>query len=210
MSVFDTLVGFGLDQISSSKQASRSRTAADEANQFTEHMSRHKYQNAIYDLRTAGMNPLLAVGGGVSGGGAAGAQASPALANSAKAANTLADGLNLVKTKQEIKNMKASEKYTEAQTEVQKNVEHVTDAAAAVGKHLGDAVEKLAGQIGQQNKTPYDAVTDKIGNFIKDRHEAASAKSVQKETTNPRTYKKAKQKFMSKKNMKELIKNRHK
>lgn len=84
------LIDFGLNSIASSKQASRSRGAAAEANAFTEHMSRHKYQNAMYDLKTAGMNPLLAVGGGISGGGAMGAQASPQMqAGSAGAANAI-------------------------------------------------------------------------------------------------------------------------
>jgi hypothetical protein len=103
----DTALSFGLDLFSSSKQASRSRKAAEEANRFTEHMSRHKYQNMIYDLRAAGMNPLLAVGGGASaGGGGQGAMASPQLQAGSRS-EMASTALHAIRQKQELNNMKA-------------------------------------------------------------------------------------------------------
>ena len=68
------------DTLGSGFQANWGRREAATARGWQEAMMQRKYQYAVNDLRAAGLNPILAAGGGVSGSGPSGAAANIAAA----------------------------------------------------------------------------------------------------------------------------------
>lgn len=66
MDLFAGIGRFGLDATSMFLNQMNVKDAADRA----EEMYKHRYQWAVRDLKKANLNPLLAIGGGLSGGGA--------------------------------------------------------------------------------------------------------------------------------------------
>lgn len=72
-------MGAGMDATSAFLSAKMDKRGQKRAMRFAREVGQNKYQWAVGDLRKAGLSPILAVGGGVSGGGGPGigAPASP-------------------------------------------------------------------------------------------------------------------------------------
>ena len=84
---------------------------------FQERMSNTSHQRQVADLEAAGLNPLLSATGGASQPGGAQAQMQNVGASAIDAANTgMQLRLAMKKQKQEIANLKATEKKTKSET----------------------------------------------------------------------------------------------
>lgn len=116
----------------------------DKANDFTREMYRNRYQMSVADLKKAGINPLLAAGGSLSGGAPSSAMASAGLpqmsVHSPQAADFSSIGSQAVSAYLAARSLDTELKQKEAQTtktKVDTYVDAVKGATAAIGGTVG-------------------------------------------------------------------------
>lgn len=162
----------------SARDANRvAQSEAEKNRKFQEHMSSTAYQRAVKDLRAAGLNPILAAGGGIHGGASTPAGSQP---NTAKAEvqTGLLDILRVVPQM-----MQAVASAKQADTASSLNVAHTNEVNALLpGKvaiqnteinHINARIDEL--NMSTQHKEQLKALVGK--QIAKLNHEVETAKS---------------------------------
>lgn len=130
-------LNFGLNQLGSNIAFNKSGDKAAEMFQWQLEADGKKYRRAVKDLKAAGLNPMLAVGGGIHGGSPSAGSAPQASAVQADIPSNTHSAIAAKKMNQEIKNLKAIEQQIYAdsrlknkQGNVQDNIDRTTDVLA--------------------------------------------------------------------------------
>lgn len=157
---------------------------ANRARGWARSMDNTKYQRSVNDLRAAGLNPILAVGGGISGGGGASAPSAPSgsvsqgvQAYSAKAQALTArivGNKTIDKMSEEIENISANTALSVANTKLANEKAKVvglpgnlSERAENILDDTSSSAKDLARKVVQGNRPQTGYITkDKHGNKV--------------------------------------------
>lgn len=110
--------------------------------QFQANMSNTSYQRAVADLRSAGLNPMLAY----SQGGASTPSGSQAQFENA-AEGAVSDARTAMQMKQELENLKKTNENIEADTKLKKAQKKKAEGDAKSSHGYGDVIQLMAGGV---------------------------------------------------------------
>lgn len=169
MSLLGGLVGAGIGYLSARKQADEAEFSAEKSRAWQEYMYDHRYQKTVEDLKAAGLNPILAVGSGLSGSSPSGAKADVPDYSSAMS-HGVNSALSVVKAVEEIKNIRQNTRKVSLEADTK-------EPSGAVGKDKAKIYDRVKDALFKPYPTSSRKVTPLDGALINKSKSKRSIKS---------------------------------